>query len=230
VWAKQRVSVPRCSQLAGSPACCACDARSIVAQDVRTGDPGDNSPGSGECRPKGRSWHSNLPGIWPMSVETAGITMIVRSRLTTLVSWLSHNTFEHQFLARSRWIVRSKVTTLVSWLCRNTVEYQLLAQPRRAGPAGKWLDSLDVRKFAQILAALEAAEFYSEHLYNLPFFDGSWDHLHEMAKRATVLGSGAFLEFGVATGGTISVIAEAAHRNVVGFDWFMACQKVGWEA
>jgi hypothetical protein len=48
-----------------------------------------------------------------------------------------------------------------------------------------------------------------------------------MAKRATVLGSGTFLEFGVATGGTIRVIAEAAGRNVVGFDWFKGLPE-GW--
>jgi hypothetical protein len=118
-------------------------------------------------------------------------------------------------------IIRSKLKTVVSWLCRNTFEYQLLTQPRW----GEWLgtrslDSLDVRKFAQILVVLEAAEFYSEHLYNLPFFDSPWNHLQEMARHAAGLGSGAFLEFGVATGATIRLIAEVAGRNVVGFDWF----------
>jgi hypothetical protein len=150
------------------------------------------------------------------------MTMIVRSKLKTIVSWLSRSTLKHHFLAHLRWIVRSKLKIFVFWLCRNTFEYQLLAQPRWGS---KWLgtrslDSLDVRKFAQILAALEAAEFYSEHLYNLPFFDGSWDHMLEMARYATSLGSGAFLEFGVATGGTIRAIAEVAGRNVVGFDSF----------
>src|SRR6516164_5061897 len=63
VRAKQRVSVPRCSQLAGSPACCACEARSTVAQDVRTGDPGPQQPGirgmsvkiDQNCADRGRS-------------------------------------------------------------------------------------------------------------------------------------------------------------------------------
>ena len=118
-------------------------------------------------------------------------------------------------------IIRSKLKKIASWLCRNTFEYQLLTQPRW----GEWLgtrslDSLDVRKFAQILAGLEAAEFYSEHLYSLPFFDSPWNHLQEMARHAAGLGSGAFLEFGVATGTTIRLIAEVAGRNVVGFDWF----------
>ena len=148
------------------------------------------------------------------------MTVIVGSKLKTLLSRPSRNSFEHQ-LARQRWIARSKLKTLVSWLCRNTFEYQLLTQPRWGGWLGtRSLDHLDVRKFAQILAALEAAEFYSEHLYNLPFFDSPWDHMQEMARHARGLGSGAFLEFGVATGTTLRLIAEVAGRNVVGFDWF----------
>ena len=117
--------------------------------------------------------------------------------------------------------IRSKLKTLVSWFCRNTFERQLLAQPRWTDYLGtRSLASLDVRKFAQILAAMEAGEFYSEHLYNLPFFDSPWDHMQEMARQAAGFGSGAFLEFGVARGATIRLIAEVAGRNVVGFDWF----------
>jgi hypothetical protein len=67
---------------------------------------------------------------------------------------------------------------------------------------------------------MEAGEFYATHLYNTVFFDDYLDHVREMARRATSLGPGAFLEFGVATGRTIREIASVAHRQVVGFDWF----------
>jgi hypothetical protein len=72
--AKQRVSVPRCSQLAGSPACCACEARSTVAQDVRTGDPGPQQPGirgmsveltdkSAGTLAEARTWKKSSPSV-----------------------------------------------------------------------------------------------------------------------------------------------------------------------
>ena len=63
--AKQRVSVPRRSQLAGSPACCTCDARSTVAQDVRTGDPGPQQPGI-------RGMSAQTGGCWSPTSELTG--------------------------------------------------------------------------------------------------------------------------------------------------------------
>ena len=84
----------------------------------------------------------------------------------------------------------------------------------------KLVSSLDVRKFAQIQAGLEAGAFYSKYLYNLPFFKNYVEHVAEMARRSTLLGNGAILEFGVATGTTLTAIANSAKKPVVGFDSF----------
>ena len=51
------------------------------------------------------------------------------------------------------------------------------------------LTPLDVRKFAQIVAALEAGEFYCQHLYNADFFDSCVDHVAEMAALERVMRS-----------------------------------------
>jgi len=82
------------------------------------------------------------------------------------------------------------------------------------------LSPLDPRKFAQIHVGLEAGAFYSKHLYNVPFFGNYIDHLAEMARRSTLLGDGAILEFGVASGTTLTAIANSTNRQVVGFDSF----------
>lgn len=82
------------------------------------------------------------------------------------------------------------------------------------------LKPLDVRKFAQIHTALEAGEFYCRHLYNVPFYDSYLDHIAATAKHGSELGQGAVLEFGVATGTTLRIIAKVAARPVVGFDSF----------
>jgi hypothetical protein len=82
------------------------------------------------------------------------------------------------------------------------------------------LAPLDVRKFAQIVAGFEAGDFYCRHLYNVDFFPSYLDHITEMTRRSVALGSGLLLEFGVATGTTLTSIANATERQVVGFDSF----------
>ena len=101
------------------------------------------------------------------------------------------------------------------------IEGHILTKPRFVDIIGtRSLQSLDVRKFAQFYAAFEAAQFYSQHLYNAEFYDSYLDHVAAMAKRAAAQGDGAFLEFGVATGTTIKLIAAASGRPVTGFDSF----------
>ena len=101
------------------------------------------------------------------------------------------------------------------------IEGHILTKPRFVDVIGTGsLESLDVRKFAQFYAAFEAAQFYSQHLYNAEFYDSYLDHVAAMAKRAAAQGDGAFLEFGVATGTTIKLIAAASGRPVTGFDSF----------
>jgi predicted O-methyltransferase YrrM len=74
--------------------------------------------------------------------------------------------------------------------------------------------SLDVR------AAQESAAFVLEHMPKVPVF---W-HPHDTLRYALgeIKGPGLALEFGVATGATLAIIADAvaADRAVVGFDSF----------
>ena len=71
------------------------------------------------------------------------------------------------------------------------------------------LATLDVRKCAQVVAGLQAGEFYCKHLYNAQFFDHYLDHVAAMARLACGLGDGLILEFGVASGRTLTAIANS---------------------
>ncbi len=81
------------------------------------------------------------------------------------------------------------------------------------------LASLDVRRFAQLRAAWDAADIYNRHLYQAEFFPDYLDHVQCMAERAAAFGDGLFLEFGVASGATIRAIATTG-RPIVGFNSF----------
>lgn len=98
---------------------------------------------------------------------------------------------------------------------------RLLFEPDLAHIQGTTaLKPLSVKRFAQIAAAFEAGQFYNRHLYNCPQFDSWLDHLVFASKKAETLGEGLFLEFGVASGVTITTIANAVRRPVAGFDSF----------
>jgi hypothetical protein len=79
--------------------------------------------------------------------------------------------------------------------------------------------SLDVRRFAQIRAAWDAAGIYNRHLYKAEFFPDYLEHLRVMATRAAAFGDGLLLEFGVARGTSIRTIATTGRRSI-GFDSF----------
>jgi hypothetical protein len=81
------------------------------------------------------------------------------------------------------------------------------------------LKALNVRRFAQIQCAWEAAELYNKHLYNRPYFPGYLRHLSYAADLAIKVGPGLVLEFGVASGTTIRELAKIAPA-VAGFDSF----------
>jgi predicted O-methyltransferase YrrM len=78
----------------------------------------------------------------------------------------------------------------------------------------------DIWYLRDVNAAAEAAEFVAEHL---PTADVFW-HGHDTLRFALtqVKGPGSALEFGVATGTTLKIIADAVadDRTVVGFDTF----------
>lgn len=98
---------------------------------------------------------------------------------------------------------------------------RLLFEPDLAHIQGTTaLKPLSVKRFAQMAAAFEAGQFYNQHLYNCPQFNSWLDHLVFASQRAEALGEGLFLEFGVASGVTITKIANAVRRSVAGFDSF----------
>jgi hypothetical protein len=78
------------------------------------------------------------------------------------------------------------------------------------------IDSFDVMQVAFLKAAYESAQFYEDHLLTAPIFETDLDLLtHAM----TMTKPGLCLEFGVASGRTISHIAGLTER-VYGFDSF----------
>jgi predicted O-methyltransferase YrrM len=79
-------------------------------------------------------------------------------------------------------------------------------------------DSFDVLEMAFLRAAHEAAEYYQQNMIHARPFDRDLDlltHALSMAK-----GDGLFLEFGVATGRTISHMAGLRRSIIYGFDSF----------
>jgi hypothetical protein len=136
-------------------------------------------------------------------------------RRTVCVLWAEQR-MERKMIKFARRILNS-ATNKIS----DRTVHQLLFDPVMDNIQGTVsLKPLDVRKFAQIHAAMEAGQFYCDHLYNVQFFASYLDHLKEMAKQGSDLGQGAMLEFGVASGTTLRLIAGATARSVVGFDSF----------
>lgn len=79
------------------------------------------------------------------------------------------------------------------------------------------IDSFDVMEVAFLKAAYESAQFYEDHLLTAPALESNLDLLTHALRLAK---SGLCLEFGVATGRTISHIAGLSSGNVYGFDSF----------
>jgi predicted O-methyltransferase YrrM len=96
----------------------------------------------------------------------------------------------------------------------------------RLAAVTRYLDELeqrvrrDISHSQDIRAAEESAAFVAEHMPKAPVF---W-HPHDTLRFALgeIKGPGLALEFGVATGTTLAIIADAAaaDREVVGFDSF----------
>lgn len=95
---------------------------------------------------------------------------------------------------------------------------QLEKVARRLGPSLINDRSFDVVDMAFLRAGLDTAEFYEQHLMQATAFK---DH-NEMIAHAVGLAEvdGLVLEFGVATGSTITEIARARSGPVFGFDSF----------
>jgi predicted O-methyltransferase YrrM len=108
----------------------------------------------------------------------------------------------------------------------DTIRGQLDEVAHRLGAVARRLDDLEFRArrdlaFSQdVQAARESAAFVLEHMPKAPAF---W-HPHDTLRFALgeIKGPGLALEFGVASGTTLAIIADAVARDrlVVGFDVF----------
>lgn len=85
-------------------------------------------------------------------------------------------------------------------------------------PFRRTYGSFDVIEVAFWKAAEEAAEFYEQHLIGAQAFTDTFEMIRDGVRLADP--DGLFLEFGVATGGTIAAIAEVHAGPVYGFDSF----------
>jgi hypothetical protein len=84
----------------------------------------------------------------------------------------------------------------------------------------------DVVALAHYQAGLQSAKFYTENLLNAAEFRNHDDMLTHAANLSRV--EGLYLEFGVATGRTINVIAGAHSGPVYGFDSFAGLPEAWW--
>jgi hypothetical protein len=79
-------------------------------------------------------------------------------------------------------------------------------------------DSFDVLEIAFLEAAKETADFWRKNMITAGAFGDSRDLLRHAIGLVTV--DGLFLEFGVASGSSISHIAELSKQRIFGFDSF----------
>ena len=105
---------------------------------------------------------------------------------------------------------------------------------RRAGQQSPLLkkvrgDSFNVLEVAFLKAAYESAEYYEQHLITASSYDFSDLDLLSAASN-TAKPEGLFLEFGVASGRTISHIAKTRSQPVYGFDFLRDFLRTGGAA
>lgn len=79
-------------------------------------------------------------------------------------------------------------------------------------------DCFDILEIALLKAAYESAELYQAHLLSTPAFESNLDLMSASVLQACR--SGLFLEFGVATGATVTHLAGLVDTPIYGFDSF----------
>ncbi|HQT64661.1 MAG: hypothetical protein B7Z75_05185 [Acidocella sp. 20-57-95] len=79
-------------------------------------------------------------------------------------------------------------------------------------------DTFDYDQLSALVASIDSALFASEYLMNVPRFNSDDALLRDSVVSARK--GGLFLEFGVATGRTLRIIAETYPGKVYGFDSF----------
>jgi hypothetical protein len=83
---------------------------------------------------------------------------------------------------------------------------------------GRPFDSFNIIDVAFLEAAKQSADYWCKHMITATAFNSGSDLLVHALR--LVNRDGLFLEFGVATGATISLIAEISQAQVFGFDSF----------
>ncbi|MAU98563.1 MAG: methyltransferase [Fulvimarina sp.] len=78
---------------------------------------------------------------------------------------------------------------------------------------------LDIMQYSQWLATIETAEYYNQHARTARAFPNK-NQLHKWAMSQRPPAMGLHLEFGVASGKTINLIASCTKERVYGFDTF----------
>lgn len=104
-------------------------------------------------------------------------------------------------------------------------QFDRLAHRAASQIFNKSTDSYNVLEMARIKAAYESAAYYAEHMIEVRSFETD---LHLLSHAISISQrEGLFLEFGVATGRTISHIASVHKGLVYGFDSFEGLPE-GW--
>jgi methyltransferase family protein len=114
--------------------------------------------------------------------------------------------------------VRASLLRLIDRLA-NKVGAQLIDRASSSLPLiGRPFDSFNIIDVAFFRAAKESAAYWCENMITATAFGSASDLLAHALRLVTR--EGLFLEFGVATGQTISQIAELSQAHVFGFDSF----------
>lgn len=127
----------------------------------------------------------------------------------------------HQAIRRK---LRDKLLRVVQQALAEEREHTRAENDRAAGRVLDELRNIEIRDRRDLFAAGEreavvtSARFARQHMPTVPTFG----HPHETLRYALTLAptSGLALEFGVATGTTLSIIAEQRDQTVYGFDTF----------
>jgi hypothetical protein len=107
-------------------------------------------------------------------------------------------------------MMKRAILTVIDKTARRAAESLTLARKRG--------DSFDVLEVAFLKAAYESAEFYEEHLITSEAFGSDLELLSRSVELAPK--TGLFVEFGVASGRTISHMAGLTSSTLYGFDSF----------
>lgn len=122
---------------------------------------------------------------------------------------------------------RTKIAREMKRILRRLIDGELGGALERLGQIKRTGESFDVIDVAFWRAANEAAKYYEEHLVGAKAFTDTVEMIRDGIKAADP--AGLFLEFGVASGRTITAMAGAHNGLVFGFDSFEGLPEPWYE-